>query len=288
MNNLARQSAKTRESSKLGDGSQTNKSNIIVGAFGRESETPKKQISLGEAGNNIAGPLKRMLENQTELKPANNSQPQSNPYKEVLEDFPEETLGKETASEENLLQIESLVQEEEETEKQEKFLEIIKSELKKINVHATDEEALGLLNSNFKIKFPWLMFIFCFFYDFGNLIMGVTSIFLSMTIPPIGFMFMFIQLIEGIIFTLFFFLWANHYAKEASDFTKKVPMIRRFIIRNLFRRFWIVLIQDIPYIGKVLPVNTFMAYYTFNYLDKIGLKVKQSTQKASNESGIVN
>ncbi len=294
MVDLARQKAKKNTATQMdnlnykNDSQEENKSNVVVGAFGTKSKPVQNQNELGLAGENIAGPVKKLLEDQTFIKKTANDNEQEK------EDFIAEKNFKDSDEGENLqdeipenldLNVKIFTESEEESKKS-NFIEIIKSEFEKINLKINDDEALKLLDSNFKVKFPWIMFSFCVFYEFGNLILGIVSIFLSVVLPPIGFMFMLVQLVEGFIFTIFFFFWTNYYSTEASDFTKKVPIVRRFMIRNLFKRFWVLLIQDIPYIGKIIPVNTFMVYYTFKYLEKLNSKAEISTQKAAEDSGL--
>jgi hypothetical protein len=166
------------------------------------------------------------------------------------------------------------------------YVQIVREGLAKEKIEITDQEILNLLDCNFHVKFPLLMFAACFLADLGEIFFGLTTIVLTPILLPGGFALMLIGIIEACMGVVIFFFWSQYYIETASELTKKVPFTKRLMLRFIWRRAWMFLFELAPWIGGVVPMKTLMVVYIYRTQKKISERAQEILAQARTESGI--
>jgi len=186
---------------------------------------------------------------------------------------------------ENLFLQNQFEEEENEDGNREKFIKAVKIEFEKKKIQMTDEEIMSLVDSNFKVKFPMIMFSLTVMAELGDLVLGLVGVVLTFILPPVGLIIDFMQIFVGFIFTVSFFLWNNYYAKNASDYSNKVSFVRRLIWKFAIRRSWAMAFKWIPIIGELVPINSILVILTYRYMKKVTRDAEKIYQE---KRGILN
>lgn len=142
----------------------------------------------------------------------------------------------------------------------------IQSELSsKEKINLNFQETVELINSDFKVKFPWESILSLVGISLFEITMWLTGIFIAMAglasalIPFVGVFtavsakvigiglslgtYVLVAVLNGVVF------WRKlQYTKNASDVVKKVSVLRRYFYKYFLRRFWLA------FIGIVTPV----------------------------------
>jgi hypothetical protein len=232
-----------------------------------------------EASANLSGQLAESISDPTKIRDKD-SKEGLDPQNEYLnsdndnENFDNSEIEKFNQQlESSRLEIES--QRDSQKEEDEEFINKVRNELAKEKIDLTDDEIRGLISSNFKVKFPYIMFSVCVMFEIGTLLLALVSIVLTFILLPMGLIIGAISAISSAVMSLIVFAWTYYFVHNASDFVKKIPMMKRFLIRMMFKRGWIMLAKLIPILGSFLPIQSFMVYMTYENMKKVALKVEK-------------
>ena len=146
----------------------------------------------------------------------------------------------------------------------------IQSELSsKEKINLNFQETVELINSDFKVKFPWESILSLVGISLFEITMWLTGIFIAMAglasalIPFVGVFtavsakvigiglslgtYVLVAVLNGVVF------WRKlQYTKNASDVVKKVSVLRRYFYKYFLRRFWLAFIGIVtPVVGRV-------------------------------------
>ncbi len=228
---------------------QINKKNVIVGAFGKESAAPKNQNELGPAGVNIAGPVKEILENQAFAR-----KPENEEEKEFLENpkTPDRKNYEEEPELENIVETPNFIE-----------LEALRQQQEKDQEEQIEKEAKNNFEKN-KPGFPYLIFALSVFEYLFVFLLGITAIFFSIVLPPIGFMLGTILYSWKVCTAIFFLTWSYFYESKFLQNYKKIFSRSKKLnsfkqsnkISSLFiKRLMLSFPSIIPIIDFIYPVN---------------------------------
>ena len=78
-------------------------------------------------------------------------------------------------------------------------------ELAKEKIDLTDDEIRNLIGSNFKVKFPYIMFSVCVMFEIGTLLLALVSLVLSFILLPMGLIIGAISAISSAVMSLIVF-----------------------------------------------------------------------------------
>jgi hypothetical protein len=264
----------------------------VPGAFGTTRERPvRDDLDLGASTR--AGLPQSVIDRLESVGTKQQRQPEEDalPYGVVPQEGDEEE--EEQAEEdigygaEDLLPLMMAQQEEEEEEnKKRNYISLVHEGLRAMKMDAMDDDQiLEMIYMSDKVKFPGIMFSICFIYELGSIIFSMVSLILSAILLPIGMGGFMTFMFTGFTSTIIFFLWSNYYAANASEYTKKLGVVRRFVVRRLFIRAFTSFVKIIPIFGGAIPVETFMVWYAYKFQVKTNRKLREIVANAQAESG---
>jgi hypothetical protein len=261
---------------------QVDATNVVVGPFGQRNKVVDPNKLEEETARTYSGPVKDLIERPTEVRrlelKKDKEEKDDGSVREGKNVPVYSPVGVNTDND-NYIGEPALDVGSDGLERQREQISKVRSELEKEKIFLSDSDVLSLSGSKFKVKFPWIMFCVTFMYEFIGVVVGLISILFTVIVPPIGFMSVPVTAFTGFVGMVVFFLWSNYYAENCAEYARRVPMLRRFIIRRIFTRGWFMLARAIPYLGNFLPVGTFLVWYSYHYETKRAKKIKKVFDK---------
>lgn len=239
-----------------------------------------------ETASTLPRQISESLQNQAQVRNQNQN---------TSEDFTEQGIKKSNydfirenirQQQEDLNVLNTLDQIEEEENNNQNFINEVKSEFARKKIVMTDDEVMSLVNSNFNVKFPWIMFSIAVAVETGDLILELLGIVLTVVIAPAGIAIGFIQTFIGGIMAVSIFFWNNYYAANASDYSAKVSFVRRQAWRFMIRRSWALVVKMVPYVGAFVPMDSIIIILTYRRLKKITKEAQEIYENKKNKFGV--
>lgn len=256
-----------------------------------DQANPSPGQFVGGAETNIAGGVKETIENQANVRPKNPNNTGPEQAENIQADMQEQQAD---AENQNFLNQQNfdyqnlpyLLQEQEEAKQKQEYIDLVVSGMAEKKINISEQEALDMYDVDFKVKFPFLVFIVSMFVELGDLILVLVGL-VFIILLPISIMINAVAFLTGILISVVYFVWSNWYAKNASEYIRKNGVIKNYFIKLAFKRMWASVFKAIPIIGQAAPINSILIIYTYRHISKISNHSMQVVEEAKAKSGYI-